>query len=468
MTTKSIAAARKSAAARGRKNLHPVDFDDGAYLNARIELAKCGHSIEAEFGEGRAGALKERASLRRALSEMRQQASAKSAKVEEDEAGAAEFEALVTAIEWAAARIDKISSDMDNDDAAEAMFTRNGNNAASQRPEWMDADGNAVRALGPKDRFSDLIRARNTDAEPLPPDALGRMVKAMVTGDSRSMDAIGRDYPISSMTTGRDADGGVWIAPEVAGGIIDAARAQSVIVQAGARTIEMTSPEMKLVRVEEDAQPGWLGEKQKAVEDSPGFGALRLVAKKLFVVVPVASELFEDAENLGNELNRLLAEAFAAELDRAGLVGNGKDGAPIGIRNYPGTLSESGTPYDYELLLDALQKVEAANFNPSAVVHPPALARILRGLREDGATGQYLAPPPDLAEVPRMVTTRLPDEAAILGDLKEMVIGVRSNFSLLISNSARLERDTILIAARWRGDIGIARPKAICNLTVTE
>lgn len=383
-----------------------------------------------------------------------------------------EYDSNMAEIERIDAEIKRESRLMDLEAEQTFKRARGGKTSDSEpgsRTEWQDSDGRPVVALGPNDRLADLVQARSQDQEEqLPPDALGRMVKAMVTGDSRALEAVGREYPMQAMTTGRDTDGGVWIAPSVATSIIDAARAQSVIIQGGARTVEMTSPEMKLVRVLEDAKPGWLGEKQKGVEDSPGFGALRLVAKKLYVVVPVASELFEDAENLGNELNRLLAEAFAAELDRAGLVGDGKDGAPIGIRNYPGTLAESGTPYDYELLLDALEKVEGANFQPSALVQPPALARALRGLREGDGTGQYLAPPPDLAEVPRMVTTRLPDEAAILGDLREMVIGVRSNFSLLVSQAARLERDTVLIAARWRGDIGIARPKALCNLTVTE
>ncbi|MEN1729400.1 MAG: phage major capsid protein, partial [Pseudomonadota bacterium] len=131
----------------------------------------------------------------------------------------------------------------------------------------------------------------------------------------------------------------------------------------------------------------------------------------------------------------------------------------------PGVQAQDSATYDYDAHLDALQLIETANFLPSGVAHPPVLARSLRGLTD--ANNQYLAPPADLVEVPRMVTTRLPDDAAIFGDFREMVIGVRSQFSLMISQHARMERDTILIAARWRGDIGIARPKALVNITVT-
>jgi len=326
---------------------------------------------------------------------------------------------------------------------------------------WTDANGRPVQVLGPNDRLADVVRGRDDfdrDDELPAGDKLAQLVTAAVNG--------GSPETVRALTTGSDTEGGVWLNPTVGAEIIDMARGLSVATRAGMRTLSMESPEVRLVRVVEDAVPSWQGEQQLVKRAEPSFGALRLVAKKLIVHVPVSSELIEDASNLSNELSRLLAESFAAEIDRIALAGDGADGQPVGVLNTDGVQAQTPAAYDWESLLDALQALEDENFGAGSIVHEPALARALRGLREGSGTGQFLAPPTDLADVPRLVSTRLPTNRAIVGNFAETILGVRSQLAISVNQAAGVDRDEVIVVARWRGDFGIARPRALINLHI--
>jgi len=364
----------------------------------------------------------------------------------------------------ALAQIEAIDGEIDReqkllDAEAESMFRGNGRTSTTSAASgWTDTNGRPVSVLGPQDKLVDTVR-RNYDIDPdeTPPgDALAQLVTAAVTGNSNDS--------IRGLTTGADSEGGFWLAPEVGANIIDLARGMSVATQAGMRTLSMESPEVRLVRVAEDATPEWIGEQNKVQRAEPSFGALRLVAKKLIVHVPVSSELIEDASNLSNELSRLLAESFAAEIDRIALAGDGADGQPVGVLNADGVQAQTPGSYGWESLLDALQALETENFPAGSIIHEPALARALRA--QTDSTGQFVTPPTDLADVPRLVSTRLPTNRAIVGNFAETILGVRSQLAISVNQAAGVDRDEFLIAARWRGDFGIARPKGLVTLDV--
>lgn len=367
-----------------------------------------------------------------------------------------QYDNTMAEVEKLDAQIDRAQRALDAE--AESMFRNGGRNTEAAATGWTDANGRPVQVLGPNDRLVDTVR-RNFDTEDderPAGDALAQLVQAVANG--------GDAAAVRALTTGSDTEGGIWLNPSVGAEIIDLARGMSVAVNAGMRTLSMESPEVRLVRVEEDATPNWIGEQSKVKRAEPSFGALRLVAKKLIVHVPVSSELIEDASNLSNELSRLLAEAFAAEIDRIALNGAGKSGEPIGILNTSTVQSQTPAAYDYEALLDALQALEDENFGAGSMVHEPSLARTLRGQKD--SNGQYLAPPADLVEVPRFVSTRLPTNRAIVGNFNETILGVRSQLAISVNESAGLERDEVIVVARWRGDFGIARPRGLVNLNV--
>ena len=164
-------------------------------------------------------------------------------------------------------------------------------------------------------------------------------------------------------------------------------------------------------------------------------------------------------------MSRLLAEAFAAEIDRIALAGDGKKGQPTGVLFTDGVQAQTPSAYDYESLLDSLQALEDENFPPVASCTTGTGTNAARSSRGSG-TGQFLAPPPDLADVPRFVSTRLPTNRAIVGNFAETILGVRSQLAISVNQTAGIERDEVHRVARWRGDFGIARPKGLVHLNI--
>jgi HK97 family phage major capsid protein len=346
---------------------------------------------------------------------------------------------------------------------AEASGAASGKKASSSSPSgWRDDQGRRIALL----RHDQPMTARTASGfDHVPPAALGHVVRHLATGESSGFDQIGAS---SSLLGGSDGRGGYWIDPALATSIIDSARARSVALRAGVQTVEMTSPEMRMVRVEEDPTIDVVGEGNRITPSGIPFGALRLVAKKLACVISVSTELMEDASNLSAELDRLLGEAMAAVIDGAILAGTAKKGGIVGILGSAGIQEEAATGANKLLgwlnLLDSLQKLEDANLSEGAcLILPPAMLRQLRG-QSDG-NGQFLAPPVDLAATPRWASTQLPATSGIHGRFAEVVLGVRSQLSIQVSPHIEFDKDKVMIRARWRGDVGLMRPAALVHLS---
>jgi HK97 family phage major capsid protein len=295
------------------------------------------------------------------------------------------------------------------------------------------------------------------------------VVRHLATGDARGLDEIHQRIGAStSLLGGSDGSGGYWISPDLANSVIDSARARSVALRAGVQTVEMTSPEMRMVRVEEDPTISFTGEGNQITPSGIPFGALRLVAKKLACVISVSTELMEDASNLSAELDRLLGEAMASVIDGAILAGTAKKGGIVGILGSAGIQEEAAPGSDKRLgwlnLLDSLQKIETANLAEEAgLILPPAMLRQLRG--QTDSEGRFLTPPVDLAETPRWSSTQLPATSGIHGRFAEVVLGVRSQLSIQVSPHIEFDKDRIMVRARWRGDVGLMRPAALVHLS---
>ena len=323
---------------------------------------------------------------------------------------------------------------------------------------WRDGQGNVVTLLSASDQMYDRLPGAYR-SRPAPRNALAAIVTSMATGaDIQAMAGASE-----SLVEGSDGQGGYWVSPTVAAQMIDNARATSVAFRAGARTLPMTGPSMRLVKIDDDPEIGWRGEGQEAKETKPPFGALTLNARKMYSCIEVSSELMEDATNLQVELDRLLSEAIAGELDRAILAGSGKDGEPTGVMAWPGVQVDDGSSWDWDAILDGMEKLELQNHTAGSIIQPPATSRCLRGLKD--LQGRYLTPPTDVADLPRYTTTRLAGDTAIVGDMREVIVGVLSNLAIMVDASTGRKRDTLLVTARWRGDVGIARPNGLVRYT---
>ena len=138
--------------------------------------------------------------------------------------------------------------------------------------------------------------------------SFGRMLRGIVTGEWDDASAERR-----VMSEGVLADGGYLVPTPLSTEIIDLARAQARVIQAGARTVPMTSSTLKMAKVLSDPEPGWRGENQPIPEDELTFGLSELRSHTLAVIVKSSRELLEDGERSTVRASRSTASTPSRE-----------------------------------------------------------------------------------------------------------------------------------------------------------
>src|SRR5262249_34427994 len=157
--------------------------------------------------------------------------------------------------------------------------------------------------------------------------------------------------------------GGFFVPDTLSANVIDLARNQMVLAQAGAITVPMTTQNLTMVRVVADPTASWRGEGGTITESAATFGAIMVVPGSLAALCRVNAELMDDAPNFAATLDGMLAAALAVKFDYLGLYGSGVGAESTGLRNIStgdginetsmGTNGAAAT--DYDSYLDVIQ-----------------------------------------------------------------------------------------------------------------
>ena len=283
------------------------------------------------------------------------------------------------------------------------------------------------------------------------------------TGDTRDMD-----------TT---ADSSLVPEP-LSADVIDLARNKARIFQAGARTIPMSSKTLTIAKVTGDSQPEWKSENSAMTSSDVTTAPLTFTAHTLAANVKMSVELSEDAPNGAQVIRNSLAESLALELDRVGLVGSGTDPEPRGVFNANGVqVVDMGTDgsalSDYTPYSEAYQKVLQENGIPASVIHAPRTFGSLDRLT--ASDGQPLMAPQSYQSLQKFITSQVPTDLtkgtsgnasiAILGDYRQLMVGVRTNLRIEVTRVAgdaegnAWENLQVWIRAYLRADIQLAHPE---------
>jgi HK97 family phage major capsid protein len=331
----------------------------------------------------------------------------------------------------------------------------------------------AVRALLPEQRMASLLPHREG-----PTLNLRNLVRGQVFGDWKGADAERR-----AMGENTGALGGFLVPDSLSASIIDLARNKSVVVPAGALTINMPTPEMTVVKVKTDPTPYWRGEHQPITESAPTFEPVRLKAMAVAALVRISVELLEDAPQAAQTVENVLAAAMALEVDRVGLFGNGTT-EPRGLFNTDGvnlvSMGTNGaTPGDYDEYLDAITAIENANGVPGAIIMSPRTKRTLAGLKT-GISGDKtpLTPPKEFTDLRRLVSNQIPTNltqgsatttsASAIGDFSQMALAMRTGLIMEATRDGGTDafaKMQVLIRCYLRMDVAVFRPTHFTKLT---
>jgi HK97 family phage major capsid protein len=323
-----------------------------------------------------------------------------------------------------------------------------------------------LRLLAPSDRLADCIE-RPRDAA-----SIGAVIRAVVTGDFT-----GLPDELRYQSVGLGASGGFTVPDFLSSQIIDRARAQSVALRSGARTVPMESSELAMARLATGATVGWKAEGAAITAGDLAFERITFHARTLAALVWASVELMEDSDNFDTLVEDELGAALALELDRAVLFGSGIGQEPLGIAGSTGigTTAVSGA-FSYDSISTGVQGIMAANFTPDSLYLAPRSWGSLD--RFKSGEGLPLQGPPSSATLAKYVTTSVPitqgggsDTTLTIGKGSEILIGVRTQLRIEASREAADASNNAFselkvgIRAYLRADVQLAHPAAFHTLT---
>lgn len=346
--------------------------------------------------------------------------------------------------------------------------------APAKKVEHRGTENGDAWALTPEQRSADFLKAQTGEsAEGL---SLGKAIHAGLTGNWRGAEAEHR-----VMGTVVNSTGGYMVPETLSANVIDAVRAKTVVINAGALTLPVNSTSLTVVRVISDPTAAWRTEGEAIAESDATFAAMNIVPVSLAALVRVNAELLDDVPSFSSQLDGQLAAALALELDRAALYGTTLT-ALNGLRNVANvneiSMGANGAQLaDYDKFLDLILAVENANGSPATIVYSPrtknSLAKLVTGISSDKTK---LTPPADFAALRKLTSTQISvtetqgssnvASTAFLGGFPNMALAIRQNVQIEASrhSSDVFTKNQVHVRAILRADVAVFRPNQFGRL----
>jgi len=300
--------------------------------------------------------------------------------------------------------------------------------------------------------------------------SIGKILAAKITGNTKGLN----DFEMKAIGEGIGAAGGFLLSETVSAKVIDLARNLACVMQAGAYTIPMPTPELRLVKVTSEPQAYWRAEHGEITESEWTLEPINLKAMTVGVLCRASREILEDAANAGTALQNAMAATIALAMDRVALLGNGVteprgldlcDGINIISMGVNGAVLE-----DYDPFSNAVEKIADSNGEANAVIFSPRTFFTLDRLKESATVLQPLVPPPSFQELKKFKTNQIGNtdtqgtatnaSKAFIGAYQNLLFGIRKNVEIEMTTSGgtgTFAKVEALIRTRMRFDVAVLR-----------
>jgi HK97 family phage major capsid protein len=325
--------------------------------------------------------------------------------------------------------------------------------------KFQDKDGNVYEAKSLKNKLF-------TGPEEF---SVGKILRAKILGDNKGLN----DFETKAIGEGIGAGGGWLLNEQISASLIDLARAKSCVNLAGAVTLQMPTPEMRLVKLTGDPTAYWVAEHGEITESEWSLAPINLKAMTIGVLVRSSLELLEDAQNAGSQIEASMSAAIALAVDQVALLGDGVN-HPRGLDLCSGvnTISKGvngGTITNYDDFSNAVEDVYDNNGIPTAIIYAPRTHFTIDRLKE-GTTNAPLPPPKSFEDLKKFVTNQIgivdtqgtctAASKAFIGDFKQLLYGIRKNIEMEVTRQGGTKtfaKCEALIRARMRLDVAVLR-----------
>lgn len=368
------------------------------------------------------------------------------------------------------ADVDAVRKQVDDNTTALAARQMNGNDTPSA-----DLDGGGIKMLRTAADFRAHYASRR-GGEPQ------RGTETTLTDFMRGVAGMSSTETVmASLAVGTDTAGGYAVPDVVMPGILSALVPASSLLQAGAGIVPMGYGAKSVSTAAIDTLPtaSWREELGNVAESQPTLRSVQSTPRSLACIVRVSRELLADGSDVDRALRQVIAQAFAKELDRVGLLGSGAAPEPRGLRNTAGInvvpLAANGAALDsFRPLLKAYGKSIDANAPaPTAAIMAGRTLLDFEGLTD--TTGQPLQRPRLIDNLSFVPTSQLPVnvEAGTSNDTSEIFLGdfsglyflMRESLSIQLLREAFAKTGEIGFLCHMRADVVINYPQQFTVIT---
>lgn len=279
-----------------------------------------------------------------------------------------------------------------------------------------------------------------------------------------------------ALSVGVNTAGGYTVPSVLMPGILSALVPASSLMQAGASIVPLTEGGKTFSFAGVDALPtaAWREENGQVAESAPTFRNIVMTPRSLSFYTKVSRELLADGVNIDAAIYEVIAQAFAKEIDRAGLLGSGTSPQPRGLRNIAGVNAISSGANGaaltgYGKLFEATQAILEANaaMPTAAIMSPRSRVKIGSLAATDGQPMQI---PPMLAGLQMLTTSQIANNLTVgtstdcseiyVGDFSKLVLGMREQLSIQVMEEAFADYGQIGFMCHVRMDVAALHPSA--------
>jgi len=331
-------------------------------------------------------------------------------------------------------------------EVVQIIDTPEGGAGPSSYITMVDGSGKRHFAVAKDQKFANLPMqaARPTDCR----FAAGEYLRAMVTGvTSSTPPSIG-----AALSRGNATSAGYILPTEFSANVIDLARSKSVVMEAGAITIQLTGSEFSIGRLLTDPEMKPKLENEKFEDSSIALGRTTITPRLIGCIVKASREMIEDAPNAPELIEMAMAASLANSLDRYAVNGIGAAEEPLGLLHVPDLAStDDEDPISFVNVAGAAMAVRVRNHEPTAAILNTIDDHVL-GMTTD-SQGRWLGAPPPLENVVRLESSHVPQDNVLVGDFTKFAWGIRENATVEIGETAEaFERHQVCFKIFFRGD----------------
>lgn len=280
----------------------------------------------------------------------------------------------------------------------------------------------------------------------------------------------------AALSVGTNTAGGFSVPAQTMPVILAALTPESSLLTAGAGIVPMDAGAKTVTTAIVNSVPtaAWRLESGNVVESDPAFRGVVSTPQSLAFYFKISRELLADGAGLEAALQTAIAQAFAKELDRAGLRGTGTAPEPRGLLNTVNVNTVSNGANGaalagYSNLFTATQAILQANAPmPTAAIMSPRSLVKLGGLVD--TTGQPLRTPGMLESVKLIATSAVPNNLVVgsstdcseiyLGDFSKMYFLMREALSIQLLKEHFSQTGEVGFLCHSRADVVVMHPTA--------